>query len=66
VAGPQWDPAQGEASRPDTQAMESSKKGPIMTAVRKTQQAAERIRGSLLCLTNGQRQLTPVVELGKD
>ena len=41
------------------------KKGPIMTALRKIQQAAERVRCSYLHPTNGQKQLTPVVELGK-
>ena len=38
------------------------KKGSIMTALRKTQQAAERVRCSYLHATNGQKQLTPVVE----
>jgi hypothetical protein len=44
---PKWDPGQGEIPRPDTitEALESSqKKGPIMTALQKTQQAAERVR----------------------
>jgi hypothetical protein len=41
------------------------KKGPIMIALRKTQQAAERVRCIYLHPTNGQKQLTPVVELGK-
>ena len=41
------------------------KKGPIMTALQKTQQAAERVRCSYLNPTNGQKQVTPVVELGK-
>ena len=36
-----------------------------MTALWKTQQAAERVRCSYLYLINGQKQLTPVVELGK-
>jgi hypothetical protein len=36
-----------------------------MTALRKTQQAAERVRCIYLQPTNGQKQLTPVVELGK-
>jgi hypothetical protein len=39
------------------------KKGPIMTALWKTQQAAERVRYRYLHPTNGQKQLTPVVEL---
>ena len=42
------------------------KKGPSMTALQKTQQAAERVRCRYLHPTNGQKQLTPVVELGKD
>jgi hypothetical protein len=33
----------------------------VMTAPRKTQQAAERVRCSYFHPTNGQRQLTPVV-----
>jgi hypothetical protein len=36
-----------------------------MTAFLKTQQAAERVRGRYLHPTNGQKLLTPVVELGK-
>jgi hypothetical protein len=40
-------------------------KGPIMTALQKSQQVAERIRCSYLHPTNGQKQLTSVVELGK-
>jgi hypothetical protein len=49
-----------------TEAMESSqKKGPIMTALHKTQQAAERVSCTYLHPTNGQKLLTPVVELGK-
>jgi hypothetical protein len=43
----------------------SHKKGPIMTAPGKTQQTAERFRCRYLHPTNGQKQLTPVVELGK-
>jgi hypothetical protein len=41
------------------------KKEPSMTALRKTQQAAEKVRCRYLHLTNGQKFLTPVVELGK-
>jgi hypothetical protein len=37
-----------------------------MTALQKTQQAAERVKGGKLHPTNGQKQLTLVVELGKD
>jgi hypothetical protein len=36
-----------------------------MTALQKTQQAAERVRCRYLYPNNGQKQLTPVVELGK-
>ena len=36
-----------------------------MTALRKTQQAAERVRGKYLDPTNGQKPGTPVVELGE-
>jgi len=36
-----------------------------MTALQKTQQAAERVRCRYLHPTNGQKLLTPVVELGK-
>jgi hypothetical protein len=42
------------------------KKGPSKTALQKTQQAAERVRCRYLYPTNGQKQLTPVVEIGKD
>ena len=64
--GPNWDPAEGEVPRPDTitEAMEPHKKGPSMTTLRKTQQAAERVRCRYLHPTNGQNLLTPVVELG--
>jgi hypothetical protein len=37
-----------------------------MTALRKTQQAAERVRCRYLYPTNGQKLLLPVVELGKN
>jgi hypothetical protein len=36
-----------------------------MTALWKIQQAAERVRCRYLLPTNGQKQLTPIVELGK-
>jgi len=36
-----------------------------MTALQKTQQAAERVRCRYLHPTNGQKLLTPVLELGK-
>ena len=41
------------------------KKGPSMTTLWKTQQAAEIVRCRYLHPTNTQKQLTPVVELGK-
>ena len=41
------------------------KKGPSMTTLWKTQQAAERVRGRYLHPTNGQKLVTPVAELGK-
>jgi hypothetical protein len=43
----------------------STHKGPSMAALRKTQQAAERVRRRYLHPTNGPKQLTSVVELGK-
>jgi hypothetical protein len=36
-----------------------------MSALRKIQQAAKRVRCRYLHPTNGKKQLTPVVELGK-
>jgi hypothetical protein len=41
------------------------RKGPIMTALWKTQQAIKRVRGRYLHPTSGQKFLTPVFELGK-
>jgi hypothetical protein len=43
-----------------------TKKWPIMTALLKTQQAADRVRCRYLYPGNGQQLLTPVVELGKN
>jgi hypothetical protein len=37
-----------------------------MTVIQKTQQAAERVRCRYLLPTNEEKQLTPVVELGKE
>jgi hypothetical protein len=45
--------------------MELSQKGPSMTTLRKTQEAVQRVKGRYLHPTDGQKQLTPVVELGK-
>ena len=66
MTGPKWDPAQREVPRPDTitEAMECSQTS-IITVLQKTQQAAERVRCIYLHPTNGQKQLTPVVELEK-
>ena len=65
VTGPNWDLAEGEAPRLDTitDLWRAHKTGLIMTALQKTQQAAERVRCRYLHLTNGQKLLTPVVEL---
>ena len=41
------------------------KRGPIMTTLQKAQQATENVRCRYLHPTNGQKLLTPVVELGK-
>jgi hypothetical protein len=41
------------------------KKGPFMASLQKIQQAAERVRCRDLHPTNGQKLLTPVVELGE-
>jgi hypothetical protein len=41
------------------------KKGNIMTALQKNQQAAEKVRCRYLHPTNGQKLLAPEVELGK-
>ena len=41
------------------------KKGPVMTVLQKTQQAAERVRYRYLHSINGQNLLTPVFEIGK-
>jgi hypothetical protein len=43
----------------------SQKKGPNMTALHKTQQAAETLGCRYLHPTNGQELLIPVVELGE-
>jgi hypothetical protein len=61
-----WDLADGEVPRPDTisEAMESSQKGTCHARPLK-QQVAERVRCRHLNPTNGQKQLTLVVELEK-
>ena len=65
MTGPKWDPAQGEVPRPDTitEAMECSQKE-LMIALQKTKQAAENFRCRYLYPTNGQKHLTPIVDLG--
>ena len=67
MTGPKWDPAQGEAPRPNTitEAVECSQKGHIMTALEKTQKTAEKVRCRYLHPINGQKLLTLVAELGK-
>jgi hypothetical protein len=63
---PKWNPAQGEDLRPNLLRLWSAhKNGSIMTALWKTQQAAERVRCIYLHPTIGQKLLTPVVELGE-
>jgi len=42
------------------------KEGPIMTDLQKTQQATERVKCRYLDPSNGQKLLTPLVELGKN
>ena len=68
MTGPKWDPAQGEVPKPDTitEAMEHSQKWTYnMTVLLKTHPATRRVRCRYLHPTNGQKQLIPVVELGK-
>ena len=67
MTDPMCDPAQGEVPSPDTitEAMSNHKKGSTMTTLQKTQQVAERVRCIYLYPTNGQKKMTPAVELGK-
>ena len=67
MTDPKWNSAQGVAPRPDTitEAKEHSQKGIYHDCPLKDPQAAERVRCRYLHPTNGQKQLTPVVELGK-
>jgi hypothetical protein len=62
ATGPKWATAQGKVPRPDTitEAMECSQKGPSMTALNKQLNQMQ-----ILHPTNEQKQMTPVVELGK-
>jgi hypothetical protein len=43
----------------------TNKQGPLMTALRKIQQAPEKVRCRYLHPINGQKMVTPVVESGK-
>ena len=67
MTSPTWDPSQGEAPRPDTitDAMVCLQTGTYHDCSTKVQQAAERVRCRYLHPTNGQKLVTPVVELGK-
>ena len=67
MTGPNWNPAQGDVPKPDTttEAMEHSQKCPSITALHKTQKATERVRCGYLHPTNGQKQMTAVVEFEK-
>jgi hypothetical protein len=64
---PKVESAQGEASRPvtTTEAMECSRKGPYHDCSLKDPTRAERVSCRYLYPTNGQKLLTPVVELRK-
>jgi hypothetical protein len=62
VTGQKWDPAQREFPRPDniTEVMECSQKGIYHYCLLRDTPSS-----SYLHPTNGQKQLTPVVELGE-
>ena len=64
---PNWDPTQGKAQGLTLllRICCAYKNRPIMTALGKFQQAAERVRDRYLQPTNGQKLLTPMVELGE-
>jgi hypothetical protein len=66
ATGPKWDPAQGRSQSKTLflRLWRSHNNGSIMTALRNTQQAAERVRCRYFHPTNGQKQLNPVVKLG--
>ena len=66
MIGSKWDPAQEGALRPNTitEAMECSQKGTYHDCPLKDPTAAERVICRYLYPTNGQKLLTPVVELG--
>ena len=68
VTVPKWNPDQGESPRPltITESMGQSQKWTYHDCQPKDPQAAERVRCRYLNPTNKQKQLAPVVELGKD
>jgi hypothetical protein len=67
VTGPYWDPAQGVAPRPHTipDAMMCLQIGLYHDCPLKGPTAVERVGCRYLNPTNGQKLVTPVVELGK-
>ena len=65
MAKPNWYQAQEDSTNPDTVIDTIMYLLTSMTALQKAQQAAERARCRYLHLTNGQKLVTPVVELGK-
>ena len=67
MIGTKWDSIQGRPLGLTVllRLWSAYKKGPIMTALRKTQQAAERVRCRYLHPSDGQKLLTLEVELGE-
>ena len=67
VTGPNWDPDQGEAAKPDIirTLWSAYKQRLIITALQKAQQAAEKVRCGYLHPINRQNLVTPLIELGK-
>ena len=67
MTGPQWDPAQGEAPRSDTitEAIECSQKGTYHDCPLKDPTSSRKSQMQIFAPNNGQKQLTPVLELGK-
>ena len=61
MTGTNWDPAQGEAPRPDT-ITDAYRQKPSMAALGEAQQSAERIRCRYLHPTNGEKLGNPVVK----
>ena len=64
---PKWDQDQGRSQGLTLllRLWSAHKKGPSMITLQKTQWAVERVRCRYLHPTNGQKLLTPVVELRK-